>query len=82
MKYTYQILVRSVIGPTIYIMYEGCTCSSTEFVLLYSEFSAQFVQLLLVIGGHLGCTSEIFVVLLDRHLVVHALGLEHLHLQP
>jgi len=69
-------------GPVYIVYMEGCTCSSTEFVLLYSEFSAQFVQLLFVIGGHLGCTSEIFVVLLDRYLVVHALGLEHLHLQP
>ena len=53
---------------------------SLELVLLDTQLPRQFVELLLVVRGHLGCLPQVFVVLLDGDLVVHALRLEHLDL--
>ena len=51
-----------------------------QLILLDSELSSELVKLLLVVGGHLGGLPEVLVVLLDGHLVVHALALKHLGL--
>ena len=49
-------------------------------VSLDAKLSGEFVELLLVVGGHFGGLTQVFVVLLDGDLVVHALGLVDLHL--
>merc|ERR1740129_484830 len=53
---------------------------SPELILLDSELPSELVKLLLVVRGHLGGLPQVFVVLLNGHLVVHALALEHLGL--
>merc|ERR1719193_1453168 len=51
-----------------------------QLILLYAQLSAQLVKLLLVVRRHLGGGAQVFVVLLNGHLIVHALGLEYLDL--
>merc|ERR1719297_758349 len=51
---------------------------SLKFLLLDSELPGQLVELLLVVGGHLGSLPQVFVQLLDGDLVVHALALNNL----
>ena len=47
---------------------------------LDAQLPAELIQLLLVVGRHLGGGPQVLVQLLNRHLVVHALALKHLHL--
>ena len=58
----------------------GALNGTLQLILLDAQLSGQLIQLLLVVGGHLGGGAQIFVILLNGDLVVHALGLEHLHL--
>ena len=51
-----------------------------QLLLLHAQLPAQLVQLLLVVRGHLGRLAQVVVQLLQRHLVVHALGLDDLDL--
>merc|ERR1711899_496196 len=53
----------------------GALDGALQLILLHAQLPAQLVQLLLVVGGHLGGGAQVFVVLLDGDLVVHALGL-------
>ena len=58
----------------------GAFQGSSELVLLDSELSGQLIELLLIVAGHLGGLSQVFVVLFNGDLVVHALALEDLGL--
>merc|ERR1719322_687972 len=53
---------------------------SSQFILLDSKLSGEFIKLLFIVSGHLGGLSQVFVVLLNGHLIVHALALKDLGL--
>ena len=58
----------------------GALNGSLQLILLYTQLPGQLIKLLLVVGGHLGGGAQVFVVLFNGDLVVHALGLEDLDL--
>merc|ERR1719397_1284400 len=53
---------------------------SLEFIFLNSQFSREFIQLLIIIAGQFGSLSEVFVQFLKSNFIVHAFALEHLDL--
>merc|ERR1719471_2442962 len=53
---------------------------SLQLFLLNSEFSAQFIKLLLIVTGHLSSLSQVLVQLLNGDFIVHALALNNLDL--
>merc|ERR550519_3320347 len=48
---------------------------SLKLLLLDSQLPGELVKLLLVVAGHLGGLSQVFVELLNGDLIVHALAL-------
>merc|ERR1712168_287613 len=51
-----------------------------KLILLYSQFSGQFIKFLFIITGHLGGFSEILVCLFNLNLIPHGLVLKVLDL--
>merc|ERR1712209_147538 len=54
--------------------------SSSQFIFLNSKLSGQFIKLLLIVTGHLGGLSQVFVIFFNSDFIVHALALKDLGL--
>merc|ERR1712209_619 len=54
--------------------------SSSQFIFLNSKLSGQFIKLLLIVTGHLGGLSQVFVIFFNGDFIVHALALKDLGL--
>merc|ERR1719309_1448957 len=53
-------------------LFSGSLKSSLQLRLLDSELPAEFIELLLIVNGHLDCCSQILVELFKGDFIVHA----------
>merc|ERR1711909_225428 len=53
---------------------------SLAFIFLYSKLSSDFIKFLLIVAGHFGGFSQVFVSLFKLHLTVHGLVFKVLYL--
>merc|ERR1719187_3145766 len=51
-----------------------------ELILLYTQFSGQFIQFLFIVAGQFSSLSQVLVQLLQSYLIIHTLALKDLHL--